>query len=55
MLLKNRGEVRKEEILEHLGIDPMDTDVVKGIKNQIESLERCGLVKDIGGKWRWKG
>lgn len=53
-LLKSRREVRKEEVLEHLGINPMDTDTVKGIKKQIENLERYGLVKDIGGKWRWK-
>jgi hypothetical protein len=54
-LLKSRGEVRKEGVLEPLGINPMDTDVVKGIKKQIENLERYGLVKDMGGKWRWKG
>jgi len=54
-LFKTRSEVRKEELLSHLGINPMDTDVVKGIKKQIETLERYGLVKDIGGKWRWKG
>jgi hypothetical protein len=54
-LLQNRIEVRKEEILEHLGINPMDADIVKGIKMQLESLERYGLIKDIGSKWRWKG
>lgn len=53
-LLQNRIEVRKEEILEHLGINPMDADIVKGIKMQLESLERYGLIKDIGSKWRWK-
>jgi predicted transcriptional regulator len=54
-LLKSRGEVRKEGVLEYLGINPMDTDVVKGIKKQIENLEHYGLVKDMGGKWQWKG
>ena len=46
--------MRKEEILEHLGINPLDTETVKGILKQIENLEHYGLLKDIGGKWRWK-
>jgi len=53
-LFKSRSEVRKVEILEHLGVNPLDTDTVKGILKQIENLERYGLLKDIGGKWRWK-
>jgi hypothetical protein len=53
-LFKTRLEVRKEEIYEQLGINPQDTDTIKGIKKQIEILERFGLLKDIGGKWRWK-
>lgn len=52
-LFKSRTEIRKEEILEHLGVNPLDADIVKGILKQIESLERYGLLKDIGGKWRW--
>lgn len=54
-LFLTRSEVRKEEIFEHLGVNPHDTETVKGIKKQIEVLERYGLLKDIGGKWRWKG
>ena len=54
-LFRTRSEVRKEEIFEHLGIKPHDAETVKGIKKQIEILERYGLLKDIGGRWRWKG
>ena len=54
-LFRTRLEVRKEDVLSKLGINPMDTDVIKGIKKQIEILEQYGLLKDIGGKWRWKG
>jgi hypothetical protein len=54
-LFRIRSEVRKEEIFEQLGINPQDAEKVKGIKKQIEILERYGLLKDIGGKWRWKG
>ena len=53
-LLRTHGEVRKETILNLLGIDPVDADTVKSVTRQIENLERYGLVKDIGGKWRWK-
>jgi hypothetical protein len=54
-LFITRNEVRKEDIYEHLGIKTRDADKVKAIKKQIEILERYGLLKDIGGKWRWKG
>jgi hypothetical protein len=54
-LLRDRREVRKEEILEHLGISPLDSNTVKSIMRQMENLERYGLVKDIGSFWRWKG
>ncbi len=50
-----RSEVRKEEIFEHLGVNPHDAETLKAIKTQIKILERYGLLKDIGGKWRWKG
>jgi hypothetical protein len=54
-LFITRSEVRKEDIYEHLGVKPQDAEKVRGIKKQIEILERYGLLKDIGGKWRWKG
>ena len=53
-MFRTQEEVRKEMVLDLLGIDPMDVDSVKGVMRQIENLERYGLVKDIGGKWRWK-
>lgn len=53
-LFQSRLEVRKEEIFALLEINMQDVDKVKAIKKQIEILERYGLLKDIGGKWRWK-
>jgi len=53
-LFRTRSEVRKDEIFEHLGVNTQDVEKVKGIRKQIEILERYGLLKDIGGKWRWK-
>jgi len=54
-LFKKDIEVRKEEIYKKLHIDIMETDAVTAIQKQIEILERYGLLKDIGGVWRWKG
>ena len=48
------GEIRKERLLELLEINPMETDKVKAITRQLDNLEQYGLIKDIGGKWRWK-
>ena len=54
-LFKKDIEVRKEEIYKKLRINTMETDAVTAIQKQIEILERYGLLKDIGGVWRWKG
>jgi len=53
-LFKERKEVRKDELLELLGINPMNGEIVKGINKQIENLERYGLIKDIGRGWKWR-
>ena len=53
-LLRTHVKIRKETILNLLGIDPIDTDSVKSVTGQIENLERYGLVKDIGGKYHFK-
>ena len=53
-LLKQYREIRKEDILKKLNINPMDIDTVKAIKNQLEHLEQYGLIKDKGGKWQWQ-
>ncbi len=48
-------EIRKEDIYQKLNINPSDNKAVAAVQNQIENLESYGLLKDIGGKWRWKG
>lgn len=54
-LFKTCKEVRKEDLYDRLKINPMDKDAITAVQNQIDNLERYGLLKDIGGKWRWKG
>ena len=52
-LFKKRGVVRKDEVLELLGVDPSETVTVKGIRKQIEGLEEYGVIRDVGAKWKW--
>jgi hypothetical protein len=40
-------------ILKELGIDPSETEAVKLVNNQLESLQRFGLVKETAQGWRW--
>ena len=54
-LFKRDIEVRKEELYRKLRVSPIETDALTAIQKQIEILERYGLLKDIGGVWRWKG
>jgi vacuolar-type H+-ATPase subunit I/STV1 len=40
-------------ILKELSIDPGETEAVKLVNNQLESLRRFGLVEETAGGWRW--
>ena len=40
-------------ILKELGIDPGETEAVKLVNNQLESLQRFGLVKETAQGWKW--
>ncbi len=40
-------------ILNELGVDPRDTEAVKLVNNQLESLRRFGLVEETANGWRW--
>jgi predicted RNase H-like nuclease (RuvC/YqgF family) len=52
-LFREKGEIRKEELLEHLNIDISDFKLVSGIHKQIDELERYGIIKDRGAMWEW--
>jgi hypothetical protein len=52
-VLKWGKAVEGYAILKELGIDPRDTEAVKLVNNQIESLRRFGLVEETGDGWRW--
>jgi hypothetical protein len=40
-------------ILKELGIDPGETEAVKLVNNQLESLRRFGLVEETANGWKW--
>ncbi len=40
-------------ILKQLAIDPSETETVKLVDNQLESLRRFGLVEETSRGWRW--
>jgi len=54
-LLRRGNSYNDEEILSRLGIEPSNTDLVRGISKQLEALEAYDLVEYSGRGWRWKG
>lgn len=53
-LLRNGRAYTQEEVLAHLNIAPSDSDLVKAISKQLETLEDYGLLEYKGRGWRWK-
>jgi hypothetical protein len=54
-VLKARGSVDSYRLLEDLGIEPKESDLVKAVSHQLEELEEYGIIKLEGRGWRWIG
>jgi len=54
-ILKKRGSVDSYRLLEALGIDPRESELVKAVSKQLEELEAYKLIKTDGRSWRWIG
>jgi hypothetical protein len=54
-ILKTRGQVDSYKLLEALGIDPRESELVKAVSKQLEELEDYKLVKSDGRLWKWIG
>lgn len=54
-ILKKRGQADSYRLLEELGIDPRDADLVKAVSRQLEELEGYGMIKAELKGWRWIG
>jgi hypothetical protein len=52
-ILKARGAVDKPQLLDALGIDRREADLINAIGGQLETLESFGMVKAEEGIWRW--
>jgi len=54
-ILKRGATVDSYKLLEELGIDLKDTDLVSAVSTQLEELESYGLVTNTSRGWRWTG
>ena len=54
-LLKRTNVIDSYRILEELGIDPREADLVKAVSSQLDNLEAYGLVESTSRGWRWIG
>ncbi len=54
-LLKQNETLDSYKILEALGIDPKEADLIKGVSSELEQLENYGLVASTPRGWRWIG
>ena len=53
--IKGRGFVDSYRLLETLGIDPRESELVKAVSKQLEELEGYGMIKAEAKGWRWIG
>jgi hypothetical protein len=54
-ILKRGGVVDSYRLLEELGIDPKETDLVRAVSKQLEDLESYGMITSTQRGWRWIG
>jgi hypothetical protein len=52
-ILKRGVTVDSYGLLEELGIDPKDSDLVNAVSRQLEDLEGYGLIANTSRGWRW--
>lgn len=54
-ILKRGITVDSYKLLEELGIDPKNSDLVSAVSKQLEEMEAYGLVTNTSRGWRWIG
>jgi len=52
-ILKARGSMDRMQLLEALGIDRRETDLIRALNSQIEALEGFGMVRAERGILQW--
>lgn len=53
LLKENKKTFNSSDILDTLGIDSRDIQAVKLVRNQLESLQRFGIITENSYGWRW--
>ena len=54
-ILQNSDQVTSEELVRRLGVDPSQSDIMRGINSQLQQLESYGLVRSTSQGWTWTG
>jgi len=52
-ILKGRGSMDRMQLLEAMGIDRRETDLIRALNSQIEALEGFGMVRAERGILQW--
>ncbi len=52
-IFKTRGQLDSYKILEALGIDPRESELVKAVSRQLEELEGYGMIATTPKGWKW--
>ncbi len=53
-ILKSRGHIDSNDLLDSLGVDPKESELVKALSSQLEELEGYALIEPTSRGWRWK-
>ncbi len=54
-ILKRCSVIDSYKLIEELGIDIKDSEIIKTISKQLEELEGYGLVASTKRGWKWLG
>jgi len=52
-ILQNTNRIAGDELLRRLDIDPSETELVKGVDQQLKQLEAYGLIRNTPQGWVW--
>jgi len=52
-IFRKKGFVDRYGLLEELGIDPRESDLIKAVSTQLEELEGYGMISPTAKGWKW--
>lgn len=54
-ILRKGGQLKDDEILMRLGIEPTESEATKAVSKQLEILQAYGLLRHTPRGWKWIG